>query len=183
MLPASSNGGGNCMAVPDVCKVPAPPAPPIPTPFPNTGMLNQARNRNVQAALIRGCAKQLPFESGFFDFVFCVNAIHHFEDARAFISETSRVLQPGGALAVVGSEPHGRKDSWFAYHYFDGTYETDLKRFPRWQTVSEWMAASGFERMELNEVERIMDPKYGREVLNDPFLQKNSCSQLALLSD
>ena len=30
------------MAVPDVCKVPAPPAPPIPTPFPNIGMCNQA---------------------------------------------------------------------------------------------------------------------------------------------
>lgn len=29
---------GQCMAMPDVCKVPAPPAPPIPTPFPNLGM-------------------------------------------------------------------------------------------------------------------------------------------------
>lgn len=29
---------GQCMAMPDVCKVPAPPAPPIPTPFPNIGM-------------------------------------------------------------------------------------------------------------------------------------------------
>ncbi|RZO59302.1 MAG: DUF4150 domain-containing protein [Sandaracinaceae bacterium] len=30
------------MAMPDVCKVPAPPAPPVPTPFPNIAMLNQA---------------------------------------------------------------------------------------------------------------------------------------------
>ena len=30
------------MAFPDVCKVPAPPAPPVPTPFPNFAMLNQA---------------------------------------------------------------------------------------------------------------------------------------------
>lgn len=35
MFPASSTGGGMCMGMPDVCKVPAPPAPPIPTPFPN----------------------------------------------------------------------------------------------------------------------------------------------------
>ena len=28
---------------PDVCKVPAPPAPPIPTPFPNIGMCQQAK--------------------------------------------------------------------------------------------------------------------------------------------
>jgi hypothetical protein len=29
-------------AMPDVCKVPAPPAPPVPTPFPNMAMLNMA---------------------------------------------------------------------------------------------------------------------------------------------
>lgn len=42
MFPASTKGGGTAFAFPDVCKVPAPPAPPIPTPFPNTAMLNQA---------------------------------------------------------------------------------------------------------------------------------------------
>ena len=30
--------GGQCLAMPDVCQVPAPPAPPIPTPFPNVAM-------------------------------------------------------------------------------------------------------------------------------------------------
>ncbi len=39
MLPAASKAGGTCMGLPDVCKVPAPPAPPIPTPFPNTAMV------------------------------------------------------------------------------------------------------------------------------------------------
>jgi hypothetical protein len=42
MFPISTKGGGNAFAFPDTCKVPAPPAPPIPTPFPNTAMLNQA---------------------------------------------------------------------------------------------------------------------------------------------
>jgi len=42
MFPASTKGGGVCMGFPDVCKVPAPPAPPIPTPFPNIGQLAQA---------------------------------------------------------------------------------------------------------------------------------------------
>lgn len=40
--PASTSAGGNCMGAPDVCKVPAPPAPPIPTPFPNMAMASQA---------------------------------------------------------------------------------------------------------------------------------------------
>lgn len=42
MFPAATNGGGQAMAMPDVCQVPAPPGPPVPTPFPNIAMLNQA---------------------------------------------------------------------------------------------------------------------------------------------
>lgn len=37
MFMSSMGSSGMCMAFPDVCKVPAPPAPFIPTPFPNMG--------------------------------------------------------------------------------------------------------------------------------------------------
>lgn len=43
IFPASTNGGGQCVAFPDVCKVPAPPAPFAPAPFPNIAMPNQAK--------------------------------------------------------------------------------------------------------------------------------------------
>jgi len=42
MFPASTNGGGQCMAFPDVCKTPSP-AGPIPIPYPNIAMANQAK--------------------------------------------------------------------------------------------------------------------------------------------
>ena len=42
MLPASTKGGGKCAGFPDVCKVPAPPAPFVPTPFPNIAQLSSA---------------------------------------------------------------------------------------------------------------------------------------------
>ncbi|HXX92275.1 MAG TPA: PAAR-like domain-containing protein [Planctomycetota bacterium] len=42
MFPASSIAGGQCMGVPDVCLTPAPPAPPVPIPYPNIAMLPQA---------------------------------------------------------------------------------------------------------------------------------------------
>lgn len=35
MFPASTKGGGQAVNFPDVCKTPAPPAPFVPTPFPN----------------------------------------------------------------------------------------------------------------------------------------------------
>lgn len=45
MFPAATKKGGQCMATPDVCYLPAPPPPPagpggIPTPYPNVGMVN-----------------------------------------------------------------------------------------------------------------------------------------------
>jgi SAM-dependent methyltransferase len=149
----------------------------------STAMLNQARKWRTRMGLVNGYARQLPFESGMFDLVFCVNAIHHFQDSRCFVSEAARVLRRGGALAVVGNDPHGRRESWFVYRYFDGAYETDLMRFPTWETVRDWMFEDGFEEIEWREVERIVAPKYGRGVFDDPFLKKNSCSQLALLTD
>ena len=44
IFPASTKGGGQCFAMPDVCLTPAPPSPsPVPVPYPNTGMVNQAK--------------------------------------------------------------------------------------------------------------------------------------------
>jgi uncharacterized Zn-binding protein involved in type VI secretion len=41
MFPASSNEKGQCMAFPDACKTPTPGGP-VPMPYPNIAMLNQA---------------------------------------------------------------------------------------------------------------------------------------------
>lgn len=41
MFPASTNGGGQCMGFPDVCKTPSP-AGPVPIPYPNIAMCMQA---------------------------------------------------------------------------------------------------------------------------------------------
>ncbi len=48
IFPASTKGGGQCFAIPDVCLTPAPPAPPIPVPYPNTGMVNQANKTSTK---------------------------------------------------------------------------------------------------------------------------------------
>ena len=42
MMPASTKGGGTVLAFPDVCKTPAPPAPFVPVPYPNTAQLTMA---------------------------------------------------------------------------------------------------------------------------------------------
>jgi SAM-dependent methyltransferase len=150
---------------------------------PSSGMLEEAGKRNHDLRLVRGRGEHLPFPAETFDLVFCVNAIHHFDDPQGFVSEARRLLGSGGTLAVVGSDPHGRREEWYVYDVFEGTYETDLARFPTWDDIISWMTASGFAQVERRVVERIVDHKVGSEVLEDPFLQKEACSQLALLSD
>src|SRR5438105_1673281 len=42
IFPASTDGGGQAFAFPDVCKTPAPPGPPVPIAYPNLGMLTDS---------------------------------------------------------------------------------------------------------------------------------------------
>jgi len=93
------------------------------------------------------------------------------------------LLQPGGALAIIGMDPHAGRDRWYLYDYFTGTYETDLRRFSSGGTVLDWMVVAGFARVEWRVVEHIVGQHVGRAVLQDPILQKHGTSQLALLTD
>ncbi len=147
------------------------------------GMLQHARADSSVLPLAQGRAGRLPFADRNFDAIYCVNALHHFEEQQGFIREARRRLRPGGLLALIGTDPHGRRESWYVYNYFEGTYETDLQRFPSWGTVVNWMLETGFERLELLPVERIEEAWVGRQVYGTSFLQKEACSQLALLSD
>jgi SAM-dependent methyltransferase len=146
-------------------------------------MLQQAHHHDRSLSLVQGTAGQLPFAAEAFDWIYCVNAIHHFDQPDQFVSETYRSLRPGGWLAVIGSDPHEDRERWYGYQYFPRTYQTDLARFPGEQQLAHWFAKAGFLGFDRQVVERISKLQSGREVLSDPYLQKSSCSQLALLSE
>lgn len=147
------------------------------------GMIAQARKRPAPLKLTRGTATQLPYQTGTFDLLYCVDAIHHFGDHHAFIREAFRVLKKGGALAIIGHDPHEADPSnWYIYNYFDGVYDTDLRRYPSAKSVMNWMNAEGFQNTSIQEVERIVNIHVDDGVFNDPFIKHNATSQLALLS-
>ena len=149
----------------------------------SAGMISQARKQPAPIKLTRGTAIQLPYQSGTFDLLYCVDAIHHFGDHRAFIAEAFRVLKKGGALAVLGHDPHeAGGDSWYIYNYFEDVYDTDLRRYPSGKSVIDWMKADGFQNISAQEVEKIVNIHVGDGVFNDPFIKQNATSQLALLS-
>ncbi len=157
----------------------------------SAGMLLQAGNRQIGLRIVQGVAEALPFPSESFDLVYCVNALHHFDRPEQFIQQAFRLLQPGGLLAVIGMDPRnflGSSDRpararWYIYEFFEGTLATDLRRFPSWGRVLDWMIAAGFPSARLQTVEHVRDSKVGAAVWSDPFLAKNSTSQLILLSD
>jgi ubiquinone/menaquinone biosynthesis C-methylase UbiE len=149
----------------------------------STGMIAQARKQPAPLKLARGTATQLPYQNGTFDLLYCVDAIHHFGDHHAFITEAFRVLKKGGALAIIGHDPHeADTSSWYIYNYFEDVYKTDLRRYPSGKSVVDWMNDDGFQNVSAQEVEKIVNIHVGDGVFNDPFIKQNATSQLALLS-
>lgn len=147
------------------------------------GMLRAAQAKVASSAyLAHGQAEHLPFRAASFEFVYVVNALHHFTDRQRFIDEARRVLAPGGALAIIGMTPPRRED-WYVYEYFDGTYEIDIARFASRETLRDWLTAAGFVRVESRIIHEINEERVGRAVLDDVFVEKRSTSQLALLSE
>jgi ubiquinone/menaquinone biosynthesis C-methylase UbiE len=149
----------------------------------SAGMLDKARHKDGSLRLVRGIAAQLPFYEGAFGVVFCVHALHHFDDPLAFTYEAWRVLRTGGALVIIGMDPHTKQDRWYIYDYFPGTYETDLARYPSGQMIQRWMKEAGFVKCERRLASHISCDFIGRDVLRDPILHKNGTSQLSLLTE
>ncbi len=57
------------------------------------GMLRQARAEVGAARWVNGDANHLPFPAGHFDAVLSINALHHYRDQRAFITEARRLAR------------------------------------------------------------------------------------------
>jgi SAM-dependent methyltransferase len=146
------------------------------------GMLAAGKAKLPEVPVVAARANALPFKPGFFDVVFSVNAIHHFDDPRDFVTAAAALLTPGGALAVAGIDPRLIRQRYF-YEYFEGTYELDLRRFPAVGDLVNWMAAAGFTRIEYRIADRYRRTFRGSAVLSDPFLRKESSSLMALLTD
>jgi ubiquinone/menaquinone biosynthesis C-methylase UbiE len=146
-------------------------------------MLRVARGRDLALELVQATAEMLPFRAGSFDLIFCVNAVHHFERTAEFAAEARRLLRPDGLLAVIGMDPHHGRDCWCVYDYFPETRMIDLARYPSSGQIADAMLRAGFARVDCRMACRFEQTRVGRDVLDDPELQRNGCSQMALLTD
>jgi SAM-dependent methyltransferase len=74
-----------------------------------------ASQRGLPVKTALHASEQLPYADGTFDLVTCRVAAHHFSSPQRFISETARVLKPGGYLLLI-----------------DGTVEDDQPEGEAW---------------------------------------------------
>ena len=69
---------------------------------PDEEMRAELRRRRPEIAILNGSAEDIPVEDGAVDAVLVGQAFHWFDLDRA-LSETARVLRPGGVLAAMGN--------------------------------------------------------------------------------
>jgi ubiquinone/menaquinone biosynthesis C-methylase UbiE len=146
-------------------------------------MLARARARLPSISLVRGQAERLPWPDESFDRVFCINAIHHFVDKPAFLAEALQTLRPGGMFLTVGLDPHSEMEQWYIYNYFKESLEIDKQRYPSSSSLREWMKNAGFENCVTREVEHWTIRLPAREIMEQGRLEKESTSQLSVLTD
>jgi 2-polyprenyl-6-hydroxyphenyl methylase/3-demethylubiquinone-9 3-methyltransferase len=57
-----------------------------------------ARSSNLRIRYLQGAGESLPFEDAAYDVVLCCDVLEHVRDLPKVISETARVLKPGGVF-------------------------------------------------------------------------------------
>ncbi len=150
----------------------------------SAGMLAQARRLDSHYRLVQALAPRLPFQTGSFDLVYCAHAFHHFYRKAHVVQAAYNILRPGGAFAIVNFDPRecGWQD-WPIYEYFDGTYETDLKRFPALVDQEAMLRQAGFYKISSPIVQHIRSDVVGEDIFDNYHIQKEACSQLILLTE
>ncbi len=91
----------------------------------SSGMLAQAQSYAAERGIANaqfeeGAAEALPYGDAAFDLVTCRIAPHHFLNVQKFLSETARVLKPGGRFVLA-----------------DTTVPDDLPEAAHWQNAVE----------------------------------------------
>ncbi|MBO0778070.1 MAG: methyltransferase domain-containing protein [Ktedonobacteraceae bacterium] len=135
---------------------------------------NLPKHINVQQAT----AESLPFPDQFFERVYMTMVVHLLDRTRTF-SEIARVLQAGGRLAIITTDPDSLAESWMA-SLFPSYPSIDAARFPSGITLEQELAESGFTQCQHVIVNSARS--YGKaEALNK--LRQRFVSTLSLLPE
>lgn len=150
---------------------------------PSARMLSVARAAAGGASLVRGRAEALPFAEAICGRVFCVNALHHFDEPALFLREARRVLSSGGGLLTIGLDPHNGMDTWWVYDYFPAALAADRRRYLPGARIRELMTDAGFSNCQTRIVQHRPRLMTVSEASSGGFMDRTSTSQLMVISD
>lgn len=146
-------------------------------------MISNLKLKNQNVFPIVASSEYLPFKQNVFDFIFLVNAIHHFTDKQKFIEDVRANISAGGKLTIIAADILHPEYYWYIYDYFKSTFEFDSGRIPSPKLLVNWMREAGFNDIQLDCTDTIEFSLKGKEVFNDHFINKTGNSTLAQLSD
>jgi SAM-dependent methyltransferase len=146
-------------------------------------MLDYARAQVPDASLAHGRAEQLPWTHGAFERLFCINALHHFDDKASFVAEARRVLGRGGQMMTIGLDPHAGVNTWYIYEYFEPVVAIDERRYPASEQIRAWMNDVGFVDVRTCVVQHSPARLSARAAFEEGRLARGMTSQFAVLTD
>ncbi|GLW49633.1 SAM-dependent methyltransferase [Streptomyces sp. NBRC 14336] len=95
-----------------------------------------AAERQVSVETVQSVAEELPFEDASFDLVVSRLAPHHFQDIRKAVGEMTRLLRPGGRLAVIDLEGNADPEIDALNHELEILHDpTHVRSY----TLDEWV--------------------------------------------
>jgi ubiquinone/menaquinone biosynthesis C-methylase UbiE len=141
---------------------------------PSAAMLKNAESQNAAVVWTQGQAQALPYLDGSFDFLFCVDVIHHLSSPELFFREAYRVLTPNGCLCMATDSEWTIRNRNPLSAYFPETVDEELKRYPSLARLGAHLAYVGFSNIR----EEVVEQPYELE-RSDAYREKAfSCLQL-----
>ncbi len=122
---------------------------------PSDEMLRRARSHGAQVTWICAPAEETGFADGQFDFVFTVDAIHHFCDRSRAFQETDRLLSKGGLFAIATDSEEIIRNRTPLSVYWPETIEIELARYPRTDTLESELRDAGLVDLRQEEVRAV----------------------------
>ena len=147
---------------------------------PSEGMIRKAIKKNDEIIFVSGHGGDIPFENGFFDFVYMTNVIHHIDDIDCLFGEIQRVLAQGAKCCIM-TQSHRQIENRSTAQFFPSTTIIDKARYP---DIEEIIAAG--KRQDLKWVKNVVLQEGEEVVFGTEFLEvirKKGYSMLRLISD
>jgi ubiquinone/menaquinone biosynthesis C-methylase UbiE len=128
-----------------------------------------AKERGLGNVITRQtAAEDLPFPDTSYHLVTCRLAAHHFRDPKAFVTETARVLIPGGILALVDNISPGDDALAAAYNAYEKLRDPSHGRC---LGLAEWSALIEDAGLTIASAE-VMD----QDIPFDPWVARMRCT-------